>query len=144
MSGASTPPRDLPTLLRELIEIPERIQTSVEGKRSSASYLHGSFGSGKSHFMAILNLLLAGNIRVRGIPELAPAVNKHDKWLAGKRFLMVPFHMIGARDVESAILGGYAEHVRRVHPNAPTPGFQASRAQVDRRDRQGSGQGRRR
>jgi hypothetical protein len=25
--------------------------------------------------------------------------------------------------VESAILGGYAEHVRRVHPNAPTPGF---------------------
>ncbi|TDH61146.1 phage resistance protein [Dankookia rubra] len=31
--------------------------------------------------------------------------------------------MIGARDVESAILGGYAEHVRRTHPNAPTPGF---------------------
>ena len=41
----------------------------------------------------------------------------------GKRFLMVPFHMIGARDVESAILGGYAEHVRRLHPEAPTPGF---------------------
>jgi hypothetical protein len=35
---------------------------------------------------------------------------------------MVPFHMIGARDVESAILGGYAEHVRRLHPEAPTPG----------------------
>ena len=36
---------------------------------------------------------------------------------------MVPFHMIGARDVESAVLGGYAEHVRRVHPEAPVPGF---------------------
>ena len=36
---------------------------------------------------------------------------------------MVPFHMIGARDVESAVLGGYAEHVRRMHPEAPVPGF---------------------
>ena len=36
---------------------------------------------------------------------------------------MVPYHMIGARDVESAILGGYAEHVRRVHARAPIPAF---------------------
>ena len=156
---------DAPKLLRELIEIPERVQTndfvlklsdgvteagaaatissyvvtpqlakafdqalgfiqgSVEGRRSAACYLHGSFGSGKSHFMAVLNLLLAGNARVRGIPDLAAVVTRHDGWLSGKRFLMVPFHMIGARDVESAILGGYAEHVRRLHPEAPTPGF---------------------
>jgi hypothetical protein len=156
---------DAPTLLRDLIDIPERVQTNdfvlklsdgvteagaaatvatyvvtpqlakafdhalgfiqgaVEGRHSAASYLHGSFGSGKSHFMAVLNLLLAGNVRVRAIPELAATINRHDPWLSGKRFLMVPFHMIGARDVESAILGGYAEHVRRLHPGAPTPGF---------------------
>ena len=36
---------------------------------------------------------------------------------------MVPYHMIGARDVETAILGGYADHVRRLHPDAPVPGF---------------------
>lgn len=156
---------DAPTLLRDLIDIPERVQTNdfvlklsdgvteeaaastitnyvvtpqlakafdhalgfiqgaITGRRSAASYLHGSFGSGKSHFMAVLNLLLAGNVRARGIPELADTVNRHDKWLPGKRFLMVPFHMIGARDVESAILGGYADHVRRMHPHAPTPGF---------------------
>ena len=30
--------------------------------------------------------------------------------------------MIGARDMESAILGGYADHVRRLHPDAPWPG----------------------
>jgi hypothetical protein len=156
---------DTPTLLRELIDIPERVQTNdfvlklsegvsdaeaaqtirnyvvtpqlarafdhalgfiqgaVERNRSAASYLHGSFGSGKSHFMAVLDLLLAGNVRARAIPELAGPINSHDRWMAGKKFLMVPYHMIGARDVESAILGGYAEHVRRLHPGAPIPAF---------------------
>jgi len=31
--------------------------------------------------------------------------------------------MIGARDMESAILGQYAEFVRKLHPTAPVPGF---------------------
>jgi hypothetical protein len=43
--------------------------------------------------------------------------------MSGKRFLMVPYHMIGAGDLDSATLGGYAGHVRRVHPKAPVPGF---------------------
>ena len=73
--------------------------------------------------MAVLDLLLAGNQRARAITELAPVVDRHNGWVQGRRFLMVPFHMIGARDVESAGLGGYAEHVRRIHPDAPVPGF---------------------
>ncbi len=99
------------------------IQRAVEACRSAACYLHGSFGAGKSHFMAVLDLLLAGNTLARSIPELAATITAHDAWMSGKKFLMVPFHMIGARDVESAILGGYAEYVRRLHPEAPTPGF---------------------
>ena len=34
--------------------------------------------------------------------------------------------MIGATDMESAILGGYADHIRRIHPEAPTPGVYRS------------------
>ncbi|MGA7980934.1 MAG: hypothetical protein WCA32_12005 [Chromatiaceae bacterium] len=33
--------------------------------RNKGAYLHGSFGSGKSHFMAALSLLMAGHPRVR-------------------------------------------------------------------------------
>ncbi len=98
------------------------IQQAVKSGDSKAAYLHGSFGSGKSHFMAVLNLLLAGNTRARAIPELAGVVAQHG-WTEGKKFLLVPYHMIGARDMESAILGHYAEHVRRLHPDAPVPGF---------------------
>ena len=46
------------------------IQQAVQTASSKAAYLHGSFGSGKSHFMAVLNLLLAGNTQARSIPEL--------------------------------------------------------------------------
>ena len=37
------------------------IRSSLQTNTSKASYLHGSFGSGKSHFMAVLHLILQGN-----------------------------------------------------------------------------------
>ncbi|SEA51083.1 phage resistance protein [Nitrosospira multiformis] len=98
------------------------IQQAVQTGGSKAAYLHGSFGSGKSHFMAVLNLLLAGNTQARATPELADVVARHG-WTDGHKFLLVPYHMIGARDMESAILGQYAEFVRKQHPDAPVPGF---------------------
>ena len=38
------------------------------------TYLYGSFGSGKSYFMAILYLLLHGDANARSIPELAEVI----------------------------------------------------------------------
>src|SRR5262245_63358102 len=37
------------------------IGSALRDGRSQAAYLHGSFGAGKSHFMALLDLMLAGN-----------------------------------------------------------------------------------
>lgn len=97
------------------------IRSAVQGRTSKATYLHGSFGSGKSHFMAVLHLILQGHAAARAIPELAPVIQKHNDWLAGKRFLLVPYHMINAHDMESGILGGYVDFIRRKHPDKPTP-----------------------
>ena len=107
------------------------IRGALESRSSKAAYLHGSFGSGKSHFMAVLHLLLHGNARARAIPELAGAMAKYGDWMSGKRFLLVPYHMIGARSMESAILGRYAEHVGRLHPNAPPPAVYQAAALFD-------------
>ena len=98
------------------------IRSALQSNSSKASYLHGSFGSGKSHFMAVLNLILQGIPEARGIKELAPAIAKHNEWIEGKKFLLVPYHMIGATSMESGILGGYVDYVRRQHPDAPIPG----------------------
>jgi hypothetical protein len=110
-----------PQLARCFDEALSLIRAAVEGHSSKATYLHGSFGSGKSHFMAILYLLLKGDGDARSRPELAPIVARHNEWTVGRKFLLVPFHMVGSDSMESAILGGYVEYMRRVHPEAPTP-----------------------
>ncbi len=98
------------------------IKSALQGNTSKASYLHGSFGSGKSHFMAVLHLILQGNLQARGIKELASVITKHNSWITGKKFLLVPYHAIGSSNMESCILGGYVDFVRKNHPDAPIPG----------------------
>src|SRR5208337_1361368 len=97
------------------------IRSAVTNRTSKAAFLHGSFGTGKSHYMAVLHLILQGNPAARGIVELAAVIQKHNEWLAGKKFLLVPYHMIGAHDIESGVLGHYVEFIRKAHPDAPIP-----------------------
>jgi hypothetical protein len=97
------------------------VKTALQGNSSRGTYLHGSFGSGKSHFMAVLHLLLGGDLSARAKPELAKTISKHDDWMRGKNFLLVPYHLTGAKDVESAVLGGYVEHIAKLHPNVSPP-----------------------
>jgi hypothetical protein len=111
-----------PELVRCFDQALDFVRDAVARRTSKATYLHGSFGSGKSHFMAVLHLILSGNTRARGIPELAGVISKHKDWLAGKKFLLAPYHLIGAHSMESGILGGYVDFIRRTHPQAPVPG----------------------
>ena len=111
-----------PQLVRAFDDALSFVRGSLQGATSKATYLHGSFGSGKSHFMAILHLILSGDPTARAIPELAATIQKHNPWIDGKKILLVPYHMIGALDVESGILGGYVDSIRRTHPDAPIPG----------------------
>ncbi|MEV4237119.1 phage resistance protein [Nocardia sp. NPDC049737] len=98
------------------------IKSALDGRTSKPTYLHGSFGAGKSHFMAVLYALLSNNPEARARAEFAPVLAKHD-WLQteGRKFLLVPYHMMGAKSLEQRVLGGYVEHVRALHPDAPLP-----------------------
>ena len=97
------------------------LRSAVVDNASKAAYLHGSFGSGKSNFMGVLQLLLDGNPSARAVPELAEVVAELDDWKGDRRFLTVPFHLIGESDLESAVFGQYVRHLERVHPDAPPP-----------------------
>ena len=97
------------------------LRSAVQDGSSKAAYLHGSFGSGKSNFMGVLQLLLDGNPAARAITELAPVVVELDEWKGDRSFLTVPFHLIGESDLESAVFGQYVRHLKQVHPDAPPP-----------------------
>jgi len=123
---------DADKILRDYVVTPELqkcfdqalnfIRSTLQSNVSKATYLHGSFGSGKSHFMAVLYLILKANITARSIKELAPVIDKNNEWVTGKKFLLVPYHAIGSENMESCILGGYVDFIRRNHPEAPIPG----------------------
>src|ERR1700719_4621526 len=81
-------------------------------------------------FMAVLYLLLQGNTAARSLEKLAPVVTKHNRWTQGKKFLLVPYHMIGAETVEQRLLGGYYDLVKKLHPEHPPGGLFPSDALV--------------
>jgi hypothetical protein len=97
------------------------VATSLKDHRSKSSYLHASFGAGKTAMMAVLDLLLQGNPAARSVPELAPLVLRYGPQLDGKRFLLVPFRFVGRSSMEQEILGGYVSHIQRLHPGKPLP-----------------------
>ncbi|MFE0962235.1 hypothetical protein [Streptomyces fungicidicus] len=97
------------------------IRGAVRKNASYAAYLHGSFGAGKSHFLTVLHAVLNGEPAARAKPRLREVIAEHDEWLRGRRFLMVPYHLVGAANLDEALLGGYVRAVRDQHPDAPTP-----------------------
>jgi hypothetical protein len=124
-SGAEAALRDYVVTERLLANFDEAlslIKSAVDGRASKAAYLHGSFGSGKSHFMAVLYALLSGNRAARARTEFDPVLTKHE-WLGtdDKQFLLVPYHMLGAKALEQRVLGGYVSHIKKLHPEAPVP-----------------------
>jgi len=96
------------------------IRSGLMDGRSQAAYLHGSFGSGKSHFMAVLDLMLEGHPAPWERAELHPLRKEHS-WLGERRLLRLPMHMIGADSIEQQVFQTYIEFVAEHHADAPMP-----------------------
>ena len=97
------------------------IADAISQQVSRGAFLSGSFGSGKSHFMAVLHALLRQDPTARAITELQPTVARHDPTLRNRRILPLAYHLLGARSLEEVILRGYVEQVRQLHPEALLP-----------------------
>ncbi|MBZ4322106.1 BREX-2 system ATPase PglY [Streptomyces huiliensis] len=109
-------------LLGNFDEALDLIKSALDSHSSKAAYLHGSFGSGKSHFMAVLYALLSRNQAARTRADLDPVRTRH-AWLDAdnRKFLLVPYHMLGSKSLEQRVLGKYVEHVRKLHPTCSLP-----------------------
>ena len=57
-----------------------------------------------------------------------------DSWRNERRFLTVPFHLIGEHDLESAVFGQYVEYLARTQPDAPPPAVFADEPLLENAD----------
>lgn len=99
-------------------------------------YLTGSFGSGKSHFMAVLFALLAAEPATRDIAELLPLIAEHtgENKSIGRNLLQLPFHFLDSSSIEDTIFRGYLGHLEALRPEAPLPVLHASEGLFDDAD----------
>lgn len=100
---------------------------------SRAAYLTGSFGSGKSHFMAVLYALLGNHKAVR-TEKFRDLTGRYDGELSGKKILRLTYHLLGAKSLEQAVLKGYVEQIKVLHPDAPLPAVHVSDSLLDDAD----------
>jgi hypothetical protein len=87
---------------------------------NKAAYLAGSFGSGKSHFMAVLYGILEHKPAALAIPELQPTIAKHPS-LQSAKILGLTFHFLDSESVESALFSQYLRQITALHPKVLPP-----------------------
>ena len=80
------------------------VEATLSSGSSKGAFIHGSFGSGKSHYMAVMHLLLTGNAQARALQGLQAQVAKHEGLLS-RKLLAIDYHLIGAESFESALFG---------------------------------------
>lgn len=102
------------------------IDTAIAQQRSVGVYLHGSFGSGKSHFMAMLSLLLADQEIAWRRREFDPLRAKYP-WIGKCKVLELHMHMLRKDSLEAAIYPAYLAHLAAHHPSAPLPALFADK-----------------
>ena len=96
------------------------VEATLSGGSSKGAFIHGSFGSGKSHYMAVMHLLLSGNAQAKALSGLQAQIAKHEALLS-RKLLAIDYHLIGAESFESALFGGYLATMKKRHPGEPAP-----------------------
>ena len=82
----------LPAVFGDLRHAYER-----KGHLDVGRFVHGSFGSGKSHFLSLIALLLENDEGAWSkVTEAIPALAAHRGWVAEARVLPVRIHMLSA------------------------------------------------
>ncbi|MEU8314978.1 hypothetical protein [Micromonospora sp. NPDC049033] len=96
------------------------VKSALTRGNAKGAFIHGSFGAGKSHYMAVMHLLLTGNPHARALEGLQAVVAEHADVLS-RKFLAVDYHLIGAESFEAALFSGYINTVKAKHPEAAAP-----------------------
>ncbi|MEV0890237.1 DUF6079 family protein [Promicromonospora sp. NPDC050262] len=110
------------------------VGSALSSGASKGAFIHGSFGAGKSHYMAVMHLLLTGNATARALKGLQGPVQKH-LGVLGRNLLAIDYHLLTATSIEEALFGGYLSTVKERHPDQAPPVLHRSEALLEDADR---------
>jgi hypothetical protein len=96
------------------------MKDALETGKSRAAHVHGTFGSGKSHFLAVLDLLIS-DVPVAWAREEFHDLRPKNPWIGTKKVLILPVHCTNARCVEDRVFTDYLKLVREKHPGSHPP-----------------------
>lgn len=97
------------------------ITEALNQNTSRAAFLTGSFGSGKSHFMAILHAICTHHPQLDTLDGLTDVLKTNTPHLHNKKILPLTFHMLDKDSIEQGIFDGYLRTIQDLHPDAPLP-----------------------
>ncbi|MBF6346442.1 phage resistance protein [Nocardia cyriacigeorgica] len=96
------------------------VEEALRTGENKAAFLHGSFGSGKSHFMAILHGILGHSPKALSMADLQPVVAEHPA-VNEANLLRLTFHFLDSQSVESALFDQYLRQITAAHPDVLPP-----------------------
>jgi hypothetical protein len=108
-----------PAVAKDLPVMFEQIRQVFDRGEEYGRFIHGSFGSGKSHFMTMLSLLLEGVPAAWQKDQAAFAAlrSKHRGWVSDAHLLVVRIHMLSVKGkgtgLDRAIYDGFNDALRR-------------------------------
>jgi hypothetical protein len=111
----------------QALAVVEEAQRTGQNK---AAFLEGSFGSGKSHFMAVLHAILGRHPQARAIHELQPILDRH-RSLESANLLRLTFHFLDSESVESTLFRQYLEQIAALHPDNLPPVLHSAQGLFD-------------
>ncbi len=113
-----------PSIARNFDHALDNVAQGLEDRRSVFTWVHGSFGCGKSHYMNLVSLLLADEKAVYSVhPELQDQRKRFEGKAIGRKLFRLHIQCISrqALTLEEIIFRAAMEELARQHPKAPVP-----------------------
>jgi hypothetical protein len=108
-----------PAVAQDLPVVLEKMRQVFDRGEEYGRFIHGSFGSGKSHFMTMLSLLLEGAAAAwqKDHPTFATLRARHQGWIEEAHLLVVRIHMLSVKGkgtgLDRAVYDGFNEALKR-------------------------------
>lgn len=108
-----------PAVAEDLPIVLEKMRQVFDRGEEYGRFIHGSFGSGKSHFMTMLSLLLEGAAAAwqKDHPAFTTLRTRHQGWIEKAHLLVVRIHMLSVKGkgtgLDRAVYDGFNEALRR-------------------------------